>query len=181
MSAAIPVLGEDVQQGSVMAFKLFIRAAALGAFMSMAACAQADTQAPAAAQQADGVYREDVVIETARGPVTFHAEIADDDAERARGLMYRREMARENGMLFQFQAPEPQSFWMRNTHLSLDLIFIGPDGRVLNIAERATPYSDAPIPSRGPAIGVLEINGGLAREMGIAEGDRVRHPFLPGN
>jgi hypothetical protein len=165
-----------------MTLARLLRAAAFGLVMSLAACA-ADTKAPAApaVQQADGVHREEVVIETSRGPVTFFAEIADDDPERTRGLMFRREMAREHGMLFEFDSPEPLSFWMRNTHLSLDLIFIGPDGRVLNIAERATPYSDAPIPSTGPASGVLEINAGLSRELGVAPGDRVRHPFFARN
>jgi uncharacterized membrane protein (UPF0127 family) len=166
-----------------MSFHHLIRAAAFGAFVALAGCAQADTQTPAApaSAQADGVHRETVVVETSRGPVTFYAEIADDDAERARGLMFRREMARDHGMLFEFEAARPQSFWMRNTHLSLDRIFIGADGRIVNIAENATPYSDAPIPSAGPAIGVLEINAGLSRELGIAAGDRVRHPFLPSN
>jgi hypothetical protein len=154
-----------------MTLARLLRAAAFGLVMSLAACA-ADTKAPAAPA---------VVIETSRGPVTFFAEIADDDPERTRGLMFRREMAREHGMLFEFDSPEPLSFWMRNTHLSLDLIFIGPDGRVLNIAERATPYSDAPIPSTGPASGVLEINAGLSRELGVAPGDRVRHPFFARN
>jgi len=160
----------------------FLRVAALAAFTALAACAQAEVapSAPTAAQS-DGVHREIVVIDTARGPVTIHAEIADDAAERARGLMYRRELAADHGMLFQFDPPENLSFWMRNTHLSLDLIFITAEGRVLNIAERATPYSDAPIPSAGLASGVLEINGGLARELGVAPGDLVHHPFFERN
>jgi uncharacterized protein len=162
--------------------RLFTRAALI-AFLALAgACAQPDAASSAAtAEQTARIIREPVTIETASGPVTFQAEIADDEAERARGLMFRREMARDHGMLFTFETPGPQSFWMRNTHLSLDLIFIGPDGRVLNIAENATPYSDAPIPSAGAASGVLEINAGLAREMGIAPGDRVRHPFFRNN
>ena len=164
-----------------MAISEFIRAGVFGLALALGACAQADTQTPVAQQQTDGVHREQVVIETARGPVTFWAEIADDDAERARGLMFRREMARDHGMLFEFDTPEMQSFWMRNTHLSLDLIFIGADGRIVNVAANATPYSDAPIPSTGPATGVLEINAGLAQELGIAAGDRVRHPHFPGS
>ena len=117
-------------------------------------------------------------METAQGAVNFYAEIADDEQERARGLMFRREMAREHGMLFLFEEPGMQSFWMRNTHLSLDLIFIGADGRIVNIAERAVPYTDTAVRSTGPAIAVLEINGGLAREMGLAPGDRALHPRI---
>jgi uncharacterized membrane protein (UPF0127 family) len=138
------------------------------------ACAQSETAAPAH-QQSQQLPIEHLSIETAQGVRNFEVEIADDERERERGLMFRREMAREHGMLFDFNPAQPVSFWMHNTHLSLDIIFIGPDGRILNIAESATPYSDAALPSRGVARGVLEINAGLSREMGIAPGDRVRH------
>lgn len=179
MSAAIPVLAGRFSRESPMAIKQLIRAAALGLLVGLASCAQpAEKAAPA---QADGAHREVVVIETARGPQTFYAEIADDERERAQGLMFRREMASDHGMLFLFDAPEQLGFWMRNTYIPLDLIFIDENGRVLNIAERAQPYSEANIPSRGPAKAVLEINGGLSSELGIAEGDRVRHPSLPSN
>jgi len=158
-----------------------LRAAAFAAFVALGACAQQETaSAPApASSQSSEVYREEVVIETANGPVRVQAEIADTEEERNRGLMFRREMAPDHGMLFDFDPPEPASFWMRNTHLSLDLIFIGVDGRILNIAERATPYSDAPIPSAGMTRGVLELNAGRARALGIAPGDRVRHRIFP--
>lgn len=162
-----------------MAIRYLLQSMFVAAAMGLAACAQPDA-APAAPSVTNiaGIHRELVTVQTAQGAVNFQAEIADDEAERARGLMFRREMARDHGMLFLFEAAEPQSFWMRNTHLSLDLIFVGPDGRILNIAERATPYSDAAIRSAGPAVAVLEINGGLARELGIAPGDRVTHPRI---
>ena len=162
-----------------MAIHYFLKSALLVVALGVAACAQPDA-APAAPTVTNigGVHRELVTVQTTQGPLNFQAEIADDEAERSRGLMFRREMARDHGMLFLFDAPEPQSFWMRNTHLSLDLIFVGPDGRILNIAERATPYSDAAIRSAGPAVAVLEINGGLSRELGIAVGDRVTHPRI---
>ncbi|MBX3511644.1 MAG: DUF192 domain-containing protein [Hyphomonadaceae bacterium] len=142
-----------------------------------AACAQ-QAQAPAAAATAPAAL-ETVTIETQNGPVRFQVEIADTDETRARGLMFRREMAADHGMLFDFNPPEPASFWMRNTHLSLDIIFIGADGRILNIADNTTPYSDAPIPSRGLARAVLEINAGRAAALGIRAGDRVRHRYFP--
>jgi hypothetical protein len=78
-------------------------------------------------------------------------------------------------MLFHFQQPEMASFWMRNTSLSLDIIFIAPDGRILNIADHTTPYSDAPIPAVGLTRGVLEIAAGRAEELGIRPGDQVEH------
>lgn len=123
---------------------------------------------------------EQLTIDTAGGPVRFTVEIADDDAERARGLMFRESLADDRGMLFHFQQPERASFWMRNTPLSLDIIFIGLDGRILNIAERTTPYSEAPIPAVGLTRGVLEIRGGRAAALGIRPGDRVRHRIFNG-
>jgi len=155
----------------------FIRAAALSLFTAFAlGCAQPETQGRSQTQNA---ATEVVTIETQNGPVRYTVEIADDDAERARGLMFRREMAADHGMLFDFNPPEPASFWMRNTPLSLDIIFIGADGRILNIAEHTTPYSDAPIRSIGAARAVLEVNAGQANARGIRAGDRVRHRYFP--
>jgi len=138
----------------------------------LSACAQADTNASQAEAQ---VRTEVLTIETQGGPVRFSVEIADDAAEQERGLMFRREMARDHGMLFDLPEPFMASFWMRNTIIPLDIIFIGADGRILNIAERTTPYSEAPINAIGLTRGVLEINAGLSQELGIRPGDRVRH------
>lgn len=150
----------------------FFRAAALGITLIAGACSQ-----PAALR--DGTQpmleTEQLTIDTANGPVRLTVEIADDDAERARGLMFRESLADDRGMLFHFQQPERASFWMRNTPLSLDIIFIGLDGRILNIAESTTPYSEAPIPAAGMTRGVLEIRAGRAAALGIRPGDRVRH------
>ena len=118
---------------------------------------------------------ERLTIDTSNGPVHFTVEIADDDRERARGLMFRESLADDHGMLFDFPQPEHASFWMRNTMISLDIIFIGTDGRILNIAEHTTPYSEAPVRSAGLTRGVLEIRAGRAEELGIRPGDRVRH------
>jgi uncharacterized membrane protein (UPF0127 family) len=153
-----------------MLFKA-VRALGLALAIGLAACAQPAPRVDAVS----GLELEQLTVETANGPVHFTVEIADDERERNQGLMYRRSLADDRGMLFHFQQPEHASFWMRNTMISLDIIFVGTDGRVLNIAERTTPYSDAPIPSSGLTRGVLEIRGGRAEELGIRPGDRVRH------
>lgn len=121
---------------------------------------------------------EPLSVETAKGSASIQVEIADDDAERERGLMFRRELAPDRGMLFIFDRAEPQSFWMRNTYIPLDIIYIGPTGRIVSIAENTTPLSEAPIPSAGPAQYVLELKGGRAAEIGARPGDLVRHKAI---
>jgi uncharacterized membrane protein (UPF0127 family) len=118
---------------------------------------------------------EALTIVTAKGPVDFQVEIADDDAERAQGLMWRTSMPANRGMLFDFVRESPQAFWMHNTYLPLDLIFIRSDGRIHSIARNARTLDDTPIPSGGPVQAVLEINAGLAERLGINPGDMVRH------
>jgi uncharacterized membrane protein (UPF0127 family) len=131
---------------------------------------------PAAAQ----TERKDLTVVTRSGPQQFQVEIADDPVERSRGLMYRREMADEHGMLFDFGGEEPASFWMQNTYIPLDMIFIKADGTVESIAERTTPLSQKSVVSKGPVRYVLEINGGLSDRLGIAPGDKVSGPALDG-
>ena len=126
----------------------------------------------------DGLERLEVV--TGKGTHRFQVEIADNDEERARGLMYRESLAADRGMLFIFERAGPQSFWMRNTLVPLDIIFIGADGRILNIARQTKPLSLKSNPSEGPAQFVLELRGGEAARRGIAPGDRVRHRAIPG-
>lgn len=111
-------------------------------------------------------------------PLAFEVEVAATPAQRTIGLMFRTQMADARGMLFTFPYPQPASFWMRNTYISLDLLFIAPDGRILNIAAEATPLSLKSIPSDGKVIAVLEIKGGLARKLGIKPGDLVQHAAL---
>jgi len=119
-------------------------------------------------------------IVTARGVAHFQVEIADTDATRERGLMFRRPLAADRGMLFDFKAVAPVTFWMKNTPAPLDMLFIGPDGRIVSIARNARPMSEAPIASGGPVLGVLEVRGGRAGEIGAAPGDvvkaRIFHP-----
>ena len=115
-----------------------------------------------------------VVIYTAGGSeIVVPVEIADDNAERSRGLMYRTDLAANAGMLFLFDAEQPRAFWMKNTPLPLDILYIAGDGRIVAIAEHTKPFSTDPIPSRTPALNVLEVNAGFAKRNGIAVGDRV--------
>jgi len=103
----------------------------------------------------------------------FRVEVARTPAEQSQGLMFRTEMGDEEGMIFPTATPQFRSFWMRNTVMSLDLLFIGADGLVSNIAANAAPYSEASIPSDGPVVAVLELTGGRAAELGIMPGARV--------
>jgi uncharacterized membrane protein (UPF0127 family) len=82
-------------------------------------------------------------------------------------------------MLFDFHTPQQVAFWMKNTLIPLDMIFIRADGVIANIADNTEPYSEAPIPSAGPVLGVLEIGGGLTQELGIKPGDKVTHRIFP--
>jgi len=103
----------------------------------------------------------------------FRVELARSSFEQARGLMYRKSMRPEEGMLFPMRPPRQANFWMHNTVIPLDIIFIGTDGRITNIAADAVPYDETPLPSDGLAMAVLELNGGRAAELGIAPGDKV--------
>lgn len=131
-----------------------------------------------APRDANGNPLEALTVVTDTGEHRFMVEIADDDAERQRGLMERPPLSDDRGMLFQFPDVAERGFWMRNTPSPLDIIYIDPRGRIVSIARNATPNSDAVIPSNGPASGVLEIRGGRAAEIGAEPGDLVRHPFF---
>jgi uncharacterized membrane protein (UPF0127 family) len=117
-------------------------------------------------------------IASKTGVHAFSVEIAQNDAERAKGLMYRKELPEGQGMLFDFQHEQEVGFWMENTYIPLDMIFIRADGRILRIAENTEPLSTRIIPSGGPVRGVLEVIAGTARKLGIAAGDRVAHPIF---
>lgn len=121
---------------------------------------------------------EPVVVETVSGPVTFMTEIADERAERAIGLMYRETLPRDHAMLFQYPRPTQISMWMRNTLIPLDMLFMDSGGEIVHIEHNAQPGDETPRGPDGLAVGVLEIGGGLAQEMGIEEGMTVYHPFF---
>lgn len=119
-------------------------------------------------------------IVTKNGVHVFSVEIAATDEERAKGLMFRKELPEGTGMLFDFKQDQEISMWMRNTYIPLDMLFITADGRIRRIAENTVPLSERTIPSGGPVRGVLEVIGGTAKKLGIAPGDRVAHPMFSG-
>ena len=121
-----------------------------------------------------------VEIVSKTGVHSFSVEVVDNDADRAKGLMHRRSLPEGTGMLFDFHREQDVSFWMQNTYIPLDMIFIRADGRILRIAENTEPLSTKIIPSGGPAKGVLEVIAGTSRKLGIAPGDRVAHPIFRG-
>ena len=164
-----------------------------GALALLAACAQqpaaqtpqetaaAPSPAPIPKQPAGGAVGEApagfevLEVVTQQGRTRFFVEIADTDAKRERGLMFRKEVPPDRGMLFDFKTPRDVAFWMKNTLVPLDIIYIQPDGVVLSIARNTTPLSEAPIPSGGPVVGVLELAGGRAAQIGLLPGDRIEH------
>lgn len=124
----------------------------------------------------DGFATSAVVIDTAAGGhYRFTVEMAVTVDQQRRGLMYRRKLAPDAGMLFVFPQQQTTSFWMKNTFLTLDMIFIGEDGVVAGVHAGAVPLSEAAIPSPGPVKAVLEIGGGIAARLGVRRGDIVRH------
>ncbi|WP_073327853.1 DUF192 domain-containing protein [Wenxinia saemankumensis] len=132
--------------------------------------------APAAAQYACSEDRVSVVGEFGR--VNFEVEVADDAEERAQGLMFVEEMPTLDGMLFVYDRPQRTAFWMRNTLIPLDMIFAGADGTIRRIHANAVPMDETSIPGGDDIQFVLEINGGLAARLGIAEGDALQHPAI---
>lgn len=118
-----------------------------------------------------------LVVMTDAGERRFTIEVADDDRERSAGLMFRKELDAAHGMLFVFEQARRVAFWMKNTPLPLDLVFIGEDGEVVSVMQ-GVPYSTAPISPDAPVRFVLELNEGTAQKAGIAEGDRVSHPQI---
>jgi len=119
-----------------------------------------------------------LVINTATGSHTFNVEVVDTPETRARGLMYRQELADDAGMLFDFKEEREVSFWMMNTFIPLDMIFINAQGVVETVHVNARPHDPTGIPSEAPVQFVLEIPGGRSQEIGIEPGDTVEHPRI---
>jgi len=148
------------------------RALAALLLMLPAACQAGN---PDVTKAASGLSVVPLSIRTAGGKTySFKVEVARSESEQARGLMFRDKLAPNGGMIFPMNPPRPASFWMKNTVISLDLIFIRPDGVIARIAAEAVPYSLEPIDSGEPVSAVLELAGGRAAELGISEGDKVR-------
>ena len=124
---------------------------------------------------------EVVTIELPNGAKRiFNVEVVKEDKMRDRGLMFRQSLPDDGGMLFDYDPPQPISFWMKNTYISLDIMFIDAKGVILNIAPETTPLSLAPLPSAGAVRGVLEVKGGTCAKLGIKAGDHVRHRIFEG-
>lgn len=161
-SPRLPVIPRPAVLPKVL-FALFLMVAAAGQ--------AADSKVPTADENL-------LEIATQNGVEVFSVEVAKKDEDRARGLMFRRELPERRGMLFEFDSDENVSMWMRNTYIPLDMIFIKSDGKILRIAENTEPLSERIIPSGGPVRAVLEVAGGTAKKLGIAPGDQVGHPMF---
>jgi uncharacterized protein len=122
--------------------------------------------------------RSSLVVVTGAREIKFDVELALNDAERARGLMFREKLGPYDGMLFDFYQEAPVSFWMKNTLIPLDMVFIAGDGTIRHIHANAVPHSTDTVPSEFPVRAVLEINGGSAKLLGIKPGDKVKHPIF---
>ena len=142
----------------------------------LALAAQAAGAAAGRAQEEVVFATDELEIETADGRrFAFTVELALTPRQRARGLMFRRELAADAGMLFLYRRDAPRRFWMKNTPLSLDILFLDARGRILSIAPATTPLSEEAVSSPAPARAVLEVPAGTAARLGLAPGDRVLH------
>jgi uncharacterized protein len=119
-----------------------------------------------------------LVLKTDSGPHSFNIELATTEQQRVMGLMFRRSLAADAGMLFLFEPAQPVTMWMKNTYIPLDMIFISADGRVHHIAKRTEPFSTDVISSEGDVQGVLEVNADTADAIGLKPGDEVIYPGL---
>lgn len=159
---------------------MMFRRSLIGLAIVLAACSSrpgAEAKAPAPATQAvhpeSGLPIIPLTVQRGKRALPFRVEVARTGAEQAKGLMFRTAMGPNEGMLFPSDPPRRGvAFWMKNTVIPLDIIFIGADRRILNIAN-AVPYSLDPLPAAGPVLGVLELNGGRAAQLGIVPGDKV--------
>jgi len=121
---------------------------------------------------------EKVIIQSGKSKHKFMVEVADDEAKRSRGLMFRESLDKGKGMLFVFRREQIENFWMKNTLIPLDLIFIGIDGKIRKVHSNAKPHDRTLISSESPVIAVLEIKGGEASRRGIKAGDSVISPVF---
>lgn len=119
-----------------------------------------------------------LTIVSATGPHRFTVEVAETPAQMEQGLMFRRSMAPDAGMLFDYKTPTVATMWMRNTLIPLDMLFVDAQGRIVNIRERAVPQSLDVISAAAPVRAVIELNGGTVARLGIAPGDQVQHPIF---
>lgn len=166
-----------------MTFSQFSRCSAFAIALSLTACnmpangespAAGCTPGAAAGQSAAGLEQVALCVTSAAKTHSFTVEAARTSAEQARGLMFRTELADNMGMIFPFPQPRVASFWMKNTVIPLDIIFVHADGTIESIADSTVPYSTTPVVSGEPVSAALELRGGLAAELGIVSGDKVQ-------
>jgi len=157
---------------------MMVRLRSSGRMMSLGAAIAVLVALCAANLAAYAASVQPLEIATKSGVRVFSVEMATTEEEKQTGLMYRKELADGKGMLFDFSPEQQISMWMKNTYISLDMIFIRADGRILRIAENTEPHSTKIISSGGLARGVLEVAAGTAQKYGIQPGDRVAHPLF---
>lgn len=142
---------------------------------ALAACGtQAGTPVTAAERSPQGLEQVPLTIHSGDKVHRFTVEVARTPEEQAQGLMHRQSLAPDRGMIFPYDPPRPLAFWMKNTLIPLDMVFIGPNRRIVRIAENTVPLSLDPVPSVDPASAVLEIAGGRSAELGLKVGDQVQ-------
>jgi uncharacterized membrane protein (UPF0127 family) len=156
-------VGSSTALNLIRASRLALACCLLGSAASAQACSQ-----------------DRVLVKGDFGEAQFVIELADEPAERGRGLMNRESMARSAGMLFVFEHPQAVAFWMKNTLIPLDMVFTDRAGRIVHIHENAIPLDETPIPGGEGVYAVLEINGGLSTMFGIKVGDALQHPAFSG-
>ena len=159
---------------------MHLKQLAMAGMIALAACtpghADSSTTAAAPSEHRHPISNMPVIALTvtgAKGVHKFDVELARSFAEQQKGLMFRTYLGADEGMLFLRDPPDHAAFWMRNTVIPLDIVFIGRDHRILNISANAVPYDESPRPAAGITVAVLELAGGRAAELGIAAGDRV--------
>ncbi|MCE4224740.1 DUF192 domain-containing protein [Methylobacterium sp. C25] len=159
-------------------------ALALAASLLAAPLATSVLAVPARAEKPvddmSGALTEPLAIVSKSGRHAFKVEVMRTDSDRGRGLMFRKSLAADRGMLFDFEQVQTVNMWMKNTYLPLDMVFIRADGTVARVAADTEPFSTKVIPSGEPVLAVLEVNAGTAQKLGIRSGDRVEHAMFKG-
>ena len=165
-----------------MLFRFVLAAALLAASAGCRAEPQRPVPEPQSQPEAGPQTGLEVVplrIRTSAGTHNFRIEVARTEEQQARGMMFREQVGPDEGMLFPFVPPRPASFWMKNTLIPLDMLFIRADGTIARIAAMTVPHSLEPVAVGEPVAAVLELGGGRAAALGIAEGDRASWPGGP--
>ncbi len=160
--------------------RLFLPAALLASALALSACSPSSAEVTPQSLQAaptihpvSGLKVVTLTVTHAGQAHAFRVELARTEPQQAQGLMFRTAMGADEGMIFPMNPPRGASFWMRNTLIPLDIVFIGTDGRISNIAANGIPGDETPLSSIAAVRGVLELNGGRAAELGIVPGDKV--------